>query len=95
MRHDSGGCCDCGDVQAILKEGWCKEHQGYDEIDDDDYQMEDIPQPAVMRIKEFLSMGISLLLEYSLKVQGKKRTILFQIRKVFKKFNINILKQEI
>ena len=33
MRHERGGCCDCGDVQAIKKEGFCPEHKGYENLD--------------------------------------------------------------
>ena len=33
MRHNIGGCCDCGDEQTINKLGFCSNHNGFDGID--------------------------------------------------------------
>lgn len=32
MRHNIGGCCDCGDESSIDRNGSCSDHNGLDYI---------------------------------------------------------------
>lgn len=32
MRHNIGGCCDCGDEKTIDPHGFCADHQGLENV---------------------------------------------------------------
>lgn len=32
IKHNIGGCCDCGDVSVIKQEGFCNRHKGFGKI---------------------------------------------------------------
>ena len=36
MRHNIGGCCDCGDVGTICEEGFCANHLGFANVNVDE-----------------------------------------------------------
>lgn len=50
MVHTSGGCCDCGDVQAWRKSGFCKKHAGAHPEEDDPSR--DIDKITKQRIRD-------------------------------------------
>ncbi|EGR31216.1 hypothetical protein IMG5_115490 [Ichthyophthirius multifiliis] len=50
LQKGCSGCCDCGDVEAWKKEGFCQNHQGF--LNESQISVEQIDEGVRERIKE-------------------------------------------
>lgn len=65
MRHNIGGCCDCGDEKTIQPSGACDNHRGFDEVDIPS-ELERIPGQLKDLVLSFLQ---AIILYYTTTVQ--------------------------
>jgi hypothetical protein len=76
MRHNIGGCCDCGDEKTIKKSGFCDTHQGF-EGTDIHQEITRIPVRVQARMKSFIHSAIARMVQ--LMEEGKEYNPLLRL----------------
>jgi hypothetical protein len=54
MRHNIGGCCDCGDEKTIMSSGFCKNHSG-----SSSGNIEQIPSQLATKVSMFIKATLT------------------------------------
>ena len=93
MRHNIGGCCDCGDEKTITKSAFCESHQGFGGSDVEKV-IEQINPDLQSRLKHFIHIVVAymvMLVDQCKAYEAQTSNMIEEIVRVSNQFKINEL----
>jgi hypothetical protein len=88
MRHNIGGCCDCGDEKTIDPKGACDNHRGFDKVDIK-HELSKIPEHLRSKVESFLQAVILCYSKLVTLANLDYNVWVWKCRELVNLFNIN------